>query len=517
MPYAAQASFNASGKDGDDPECLPGTRIDVLKRIREWIHEDDDKHLFWLSGLAGTGKSTIARTMAREIYASKKYWMASFFFKRGGGDTGHARQFVGTIATQLANKNTSFRELLQNAVSTDQGIVECVMRDQWNELIVELLSSLRDESLQSPLIIVVDALNECDREDDVIQILHLLAASRKLGRVRFRILITSTPEKYIQEKMSELTGAARPDIALHDVPDYIVNHDIFLFLVQNLANFRFPEEELRRLVQKAAGLFIWADTACRFITNGELFGKRRLHDILEHISSGTSPEEHLNKLYLTVLKNAISPSYRDDEKPELYSLVRHVLGSIVVLLAPLSSHSLGRLLGDPDDGSDIHMKLKHFYSILDVSKDKARPLRLHHPSFRDFLLNQKRCPDRNFWVNEQEMHQAMVKHCIDLMSNSLQEDICGAKSPGVRVNDIDEGHLQQCLPPELRYSCLYWVHHLQKSSSKVEDDDGVCFFLKAHLLHWLEALSLIGKASESFYIIRTVRSLLNVGDLFREA
>lgn len=72
--------------------------------------------------------------------------------------------------------------------------------------------------------------------------------------------------------MLELTGAARPDIALRDVPDYIVNHDIFLFLVQNLANFRFPEEELRRLVQKAAGLFIWADTACRFITNGELFG-----------------------------------------------------------------------------------------------------------------------------------------------------------------------------------------------------------------------------------------------------
>jgi hypothetical protein len=44
--------------------------------------------------------------------------------------------------------------------------------------------------------------------------------------------------------------------------------------------------------------------------------------------------------------------------------------------------------------------LTDLHAILDISKDQIRPLRLHHPSFRDFLLEKERCRDLNFWVEE---------------------------------------------------------------------------------------------------------------------
>ena len=101
LPCATKAPFNAYGKE-DDPFCLPNTRVEVLKQIRAWADGDDTRHIFWLRGLAGTGKSTIARTVAQENYIRKRLG-ASFFFSRGGGDIGNASKFFTSIAVQLAN------------------------------------------------------------------------------------------------------------------------------------------------------------------------------------------------------------------------------------------------------------------------------------------------------------------------------------------------------------------------------------------------------------------------------
>jgi hypothetical protein len=51
--------------------------------------------------MAGTGKSTIAHTVARAYFEQGRL-AASFFFSRGGGDVGSASKFVATIALQLA-------------------------------------------------------------------------------------------------------------------------------------------------------------------------------------------------------------------------------------------------------------------------------------------------------------------------------------------------------------------------------------------------------------------------------
>jgi hypothetical protein len=144
-------------------------------------------------------------------------------------------------------------------------------------------------------------------------------------------------------------------------------------------------------------------------------------------------------------------------------MLKHTLGSIVVLLSPLSASLLSRLLHLPSE--DVNWTFEDLHAILDIPKDPTRPLRLHHPSFRDFLLNKDRCGD--FWVDEKEAHQILATSCIQLMSQTLKKDICGMYSPGSQASQVESSRLQKCLLPEVQYACLYWVQHLQRGGSQV--------------------------------------------------
>src|SRR5438045_140761 len=247
----------------------------------------------------------------------------------------------------------------------------------------------------------------------------------------------------------------------------IVNHDIPLFLEHNLGIIRqewtlgadWPGEvALRQLVLYACGLFIWAATACRFICEGKRFAHKRLDTILKGSSSTiTAPEKHLNEIYLTVLKHSISSEYLDEEKEEVYDILKQTLGSIVVLFSPLSTYSLSRLLDLPRE--DVDQMFEDLYAILDISGNPTCPLHLHHPSFRDFLLNKDRCGD--FWVDEKKAHHILAAGCIQLMSQTLKKDICEMHAPGSQASQVESSWIEKCLPPEVQYECLYWIQSLQ--------------------------------------------------------
>ncbi|TFK64597.1 hypothetical protein BDN72DRAFT_725573, partial [Pluteus cervinus] len=61
--------------------CDPGTHLRLREDLVTWLNNRKGGPVRWISGWAGTGKTTIAQTMA-------KYWgeqgrlAASFFFSR---------------------------------------------------------------------------------------------------------------------------------------------------------------------------------------------------------------------------------------------------------------------------------------------------------------------------------------------------------------------------------------------------------------------------------------------------
>jgi hypothetical protein len=507
LPDAAGASFNAY-KHQHDPTCLNDTRVELLRQIYDWMDGYDGRFIFWLNGLAGTGKSTIARTLARQCYEQSRLG-ASFFFSRGGGDTGYAGKFFTSLALQLARKSQYLRRYICEAIENSD-IANQSLSEQWRQLILGPLSKLSGSPNSSAYIIVIDALDECENEKDIQVILKLISEAQSLKNVRIRVFLTSRPDTPIRYGFAQISVERHRDVILHDISASVINHDISVFLNHNLQVIRdensldgdWPGENVvTNLVQKANGLFIWAATACRFIEGP--FAEAQISMIMAGDIDAESPEGHLNHLYTTVLQNTLRPNYGEKVRQTLYSSLRKILGSVVVLFSPLSVRSLSIMLDEKGAGNVI----KDLHAIMHIPTAQNHHLRLHHPSFRDFLLNKNRCTDLNFWVDEKLAHKKLAEHCVQLMSNLLKKDICGVVIPGTFVIDIERSQVDKHLSPEVQYACLYWIQHVLKSDPQIQDNGHVHQFLQHYFLYWLEALGWMQNISEAILGIVSLESI----------
>ncbi|CAG9945162.1 unnamed protein product, partial [Clonostachys rosea f. rosea IK726] len=513
LPIASEAAFN-SRQNEDEPVCLPDTRLELLEGITAWVDgSNHEKCIYWLNGIAGTGKSTIARTVSG-IFHEKGKLGGSFFFSKGGGDLNHANKLVTTLTRHLAEKIPSARGQIADAITDPEEIIHSSLRDQWNTLIIGPLSKIVSDPPLTVLL-VIDALDECDSEKDIQVILRILSTARLLSTIRLRIFITSRPENVIRRIVQKIPEEEREVFELHNISPELVERDLNIYFESSFTDIRdergYPDnwpgmQIIKRLTEISGGLFIWASTACRFIREGRRLAKRRIETLIKGYRSGAGPEKQLDQIYTAVLDNSIPKGIDEEEREEIYSTLKNILGSIVTLYSTLSQESLALLLNIPLD--DIRETLNDFHTILNITNDTDRPIRLHHPTFRDFLLDRKRCNNDYLWVDERPAHHVLAHSCLEVMSRMLKRDICGVGSPGTLLTNIDAGRIRQCIPPHLEYACLYWVDHLRKSGVKLSDDDPVCRFFKSHFLYWLEAINLMGKTVEMSAIIRLYHSLL---------
>jgi hypothetical protein len=515
LPVASEAAFNSLSNQ-HEPTCLPDTRTELLQEIAEWADGRDDRCIFWLNGIAGTGKSTIARTVS-STHHDRGNLAATFFFSKGGGDVSRADKLITTLARQLASRIPSARRFICEAIMEQDDIANHSFRDQWNMLILGPLSKLNASLSPSTVILVVDALDECDSERDIRVLLNVFATAQSLHNPRLRILLTSRPEIAIRHSIGKLPEPMRQVFTLHEISPDVVDEDLGRFFEDNFSLIR--EERgfaadwpgmrvIKRLVEISCGLFIWASTACRFIREGRRLAMRRIKILVNKHISDAGPEKQLDQIYTTVLQDSIQQGYNDEEKVELYEMLRDVLGSIVVLSSPLPMESLAKLLNMPL--SDIKDTLADLHTIFHIPSQTSRPIRLHHPTFRDFLLDKDRCSDMNFWVDEKQAHKVLAESCLTMMERMLKRDICDLKSPGTLLKDVDPSQIEKCIPSELQYACIYWAQHCRQSGMVFSDGDRVHRFFQEYLLYWLEAVNLMGKSAEMGAIIRLYHSSLVV-------
>lgn len=469
LPCVHDAGFDHYDRQ-HEPKCLPETRVDVLRSVMEWADGATDRCIFWLNGMAGTGKSTIARTVAQR-FADQERLAASFFFTKGRGDLGHARSFFSTIATQLATVSPLLRDYICEEVRNRPDIARKAMSEQWKRLILHPLHKFRDR--QSPpyfFILVVDALDECDDQEDIQQMLRVFAATKDLTTIKLRILVTSRPEMLIRLEFQDMGETLYRHLELQNISRSVIEHDISAFLTHELAKIRklnrlpasWPgEQRMRLLVEKADGLFIYAATACLFIRGKRgTSPQRRLSQLLEGKAPDRSSTQRLDEMYMRILRDSVSGDYSNSDREEITELTerfRRVVGTIVVLFDSLSAASLAGLLylaeSEQEDifpESTIQSTLDPLYSVLVVSEDPQVPVRLLHPSFREFLLDQQRCSDMQFWVDEKLMHFELTGTCLEVMSKNLKKNICGLGSPGSLTSDVEKDVLIRCLPSHLQ-------------------------------------------------------------------
>ncbi|KAI5856229.1 vegetative incompatibility protein HET-E-1 [Tricharina praecox] len=521
------AAFNSRGSD-HEPTCLAETRVDLLADIVSWSDTPDNACIFWLNGMAGTGKSTIARTVARN-WAKKQRLGASFFFSKGQGDRAHASKFFTTLAYQLAYSQPSLAFSIHKAICDRPDIPRQTLREQWKHLILEPLSRLGEGVSSQPqsLMLVIDALDECDDEEDTGLILQILSEATLLkSSVRLLVFVTSRPETPIRHGFVKIRKAVYQHFILHEIPNNIVDADISSFLHHELNEIRqcrrylpepWPDEQsVGRLVRKAGGLFIYASTVCRFIRDKERSPQKCLALVLddsnEHGTSSTLRQ--LDLMYLKIIRYAVQVRGQASSTSEerLSQRFRQIVGSIVVSNEALTVGALSALLNMQP--YDVDRTVESLGSILRYPEFDETPIKLLHPSFRDFLLDNRRCNDPRFSIIADNAHRELAMRCLQLMSRHLKQDVCSLKLPGSLIEEIDPRIVQPCLPEEVQYACRYWVDHLQRSETILHDSeplhDQVHTFLKEHFLHWMEALSLMRNMHDGILMVKAIASMLRL-------
>ncbi|KAI0804240.1 hypothetical protein GGR55DRAFT_659124 [Xylaria sp. FL0064] len=522
LAEAAGAAFDSHAEE-HNLTCLPDTRVDLLREICQWVEDPAAKAVFWLNGMAGTGKSTISRTLARSS-SNRGQLGASFFFKRGEADRSGVSKFFTTIVAQLIRWEPALAVHAKDAIDADPAICNKAMREQFEKLVLNPLEKLSLRNRKSRIIvIVIDALDECNQDKDVRVLIHLLSRANASKSFRLRIFLTSRPELPICLGFHNVKGTYQ-DLILHKVEQPIIEHDLSVYFKHELATVRqeynnfiplqqqlpstWPEEsQVQTLVEMAIPLFIFAATACRFLADRRTgTPDMKLQRILEHQTK--SQESKLDATYLPVL-NQLLVDLSDSEKTEVLGLFKRLIGSVILLANPLSTPALAHLLSISEDVINNH--LDHLHSVLSIPSIpllRDSPVRLLHLSFRDFLVDPLKRGKSLFWVDEKEAHKQLAANCLRIMSETLCTDMCEMKWPGTLYASIDSQTICNKLPPEVQYACQYWVYHVQQARSCLLDDDQVHYFLQQHFLHWLEALSLMGRVLESLPNIRILQSLL---------
>ncbi|GKU04331.1 hypothetical protein FLAG1_07048 [Fusarium langsethiae] len=507
LPAAEGASFDSRAEE-HNPTCLPNTREKLLKEIDCWIDGPTSKTIFWLNGKAGTGKSTISRTVARS--RSKQGDLgASFFFKRGEIDRGNLSKFVSTVARCLAWSTPAVAPHIRSAVNADPVIADKAVREQFEKLVREPLSKATATSLCRPsVLIVVDALDECEKDADIKLILQLFSDLRLAGPLRVRVLVTSRPELPVRLGFSSI-GNAYQDLILHKIPLPIIEHDISVFLRHEFTNIRnsfnmdaveelklpmdWPgEANLGKLTRAAVPLFIFAATLCRFINDRYLGSPDELLQSVLKVS-GTGQGSKLDMTYSPVLRQQVLDR-SGDERLDIIESFRLIVGTIVILANPLSMRALALLL-------DIQVNIP---DTLDG------PVRLLHLSFRDYLVGLKKRELVEFQVDERNTHQSLAKHCLRIMRSALRKNVCSLSFPGMRRSAVNTEKLEKSMPSQVQYACMHWAYHQTEGDSKPKDDKEVYDFLTTYFLHWVEAMSILGRTKECLDSLKSLTRWLQV-------
>ena len=508
MYHSPDAGYRCGNRQG----CLRGTRQDVLRDIEHWSTDRQDQRVFWLNGLAGTGKSTIAQTFAETSFADGKLG-ASFFCSRDFVDRSNLQMIFPTLAFQLAYKYPLFREELLQVLKAIPDVGRESLCSQMEKLLVGPLKTAPVSTL-----IIIDALDECKDQEPASALLSMLSRyTNDIPGIKF--FITGRPESRIRsgfrlKPLYPITEVLR----LHDVERTSVDADIKLYFRTQLSKIaemrsdcdltkQWPSSyDIDVLCKKAAGLFIYASTVVKFVASENHLPTERLTLIIT-LPQKTAYEgkSGVDLLYTQVLEQAFHDV--DSSEQEFYSCFKTVLGMVVLAFNPLPVKALSDLLRM----SNISTTLRSLHSLLlvpDPGKTED-PIRAYHKSFPDFLTDANRCGDKWFFVDPKVHHVEILLLCLKLMKEKLKRNIYNLDDHIV-LSDIKDLSAQKknIIGDALQYACNFWTKHLLEipgSSSHVKEvEEAIDEFFTTNLLYWIEVLVLTGNLGIGVYAMNDV-------------
>ena len=477
---------------------MEGTRMAVLDDICQWARKGFElesspteiNNVYWLYGIPGIGKTSVANSICGRLHESKNLG-GSYFCRRDDPLLGEPKYVMPTLIHRLSSMWGPYRKLVVRALRDDPHLGVDSTRLLFSELLLKPIISLKKRHPPRPLVLVVDALDECgDSFTRRSLLIGLLEASSHVPWLK--VIITSRQEHDIDSFFQQVKPRNRylsRDLSMDDEKREDVRflaQERMLDIAQrcHLRHDWPGKERLDLIVERCGGLFIFVETMWRFLR-----GFKDPEGPLKQVLTGDSAKANseLDKLYIIAISSRLG---------EERGAFRAIAGAVVAVAPyrPLCDETLATLTGlEP---RVVTSWVDSLSSLLYRESDKSGGVRVRHLSILEFLTG-KICPDE-FRVDIQQANASMALSCLRTMIRELKFNICELETSCLSNADVEDlkDRVKRKISDGLQYSCLNWCGHLAaiRYQPNGEAIERLKEFLGGErLLFWMEVLSLMGK------------------------
>ncbi|KAF8344193.1 uncharacterized protein EI90DRAFT_55362 [Cantharellus anzutake] len=511
--------------DDSTQACLEDTRVDLIERIMAWCRntEDGENRLMLLTAVAGAGKTSIALSIAERCASDGDVTLLLQFFFKAGQRSRPDFLFSG-MARALADHDPVYRTFITSALRKDPSLSTASFATQFKKLVALSLFHKPPPS-DCPMVIIIDALDECDKEafESLAEILGE-GVPRLPSSVKF--FITSRQFDLVNRYLSPNYPIDRLTIDLLDEANVQDCAKFIRFQLQKLKKLhrdlhRDLEDEdgmVQEISERANGLFIWISTIFRYMKMTNQDPMRTLRSLLD--TGAKRPEVPAEKmmedLYTSILKKC---AWEVENFVHDYPIV---MGAILVAQEPLSITAWDSILS-PFLKSPVRYALAELAPLLSGVEDPYIPIHILHQSFRDFIIdriNPQTISSRCTPVAVVVENARVALRCTEILNRGL----CSVKGLGLIENLSEKDAMPRIPPSELSehfcYACRHVVHHLSGVKEPSDELAGsVGMFLSQEATRWVEvcvrmeryvSISLLPEWAKLVVDHRAVSALANV-------
>ncbi|KAF5310890.1 hypothetical protein D9619_008211 [Psilocybe cf. subviscida] len=513
IEVATSALRNAVGQEPESI-CFPGTRLRVFSEINEWIAGKGGSghqcRIMWLTGPAGCGKSAIIQSVFNSCLENQLA-VASFFFRREDATRNRIRPLVPTLAYQLAvhpgfpGAKDEARQVVASLIDDNPLLFTLSIEIQFRQLL-QCIQPLSSDP--KPVILLIDALDECDPKERKEQGTLIEALRTLLGEVngyRFKLLIASRDEAHLKMRfasMRQMVHTIHLDNNTYNSKDDIEALVSALFdsiksthplMVQDDLNLgTWPaDDDINHIVSKSSGQFLYAATVMQFIAEPRRSPVDSLRTV---INPARNPSPSLESDNAFAVIDAVY-SYIFSTVFVQWDKVRPILAAHIILSRIPPNHNLQHCLHPLGICMESVNSVTSWLSAVVRYDSEKKQLLFHHASLADFLVDEKRADAYHIDINSFAITlvTAIIKKrninlsdfqftCLVLENVQEPSDDLGQtllKPPNLKYGQDSNGFNHSVF-----FSFLKSVHTLYAHQSPPQELEGIYHSLLETWLEW---------------------------------